>query len=178
MEYKRKLFNSLLSRKKDFEMFLTLSICNNRELSGAYIYEDNKMCIFDNIKLGKKNSVSNVNLNKINHLSSVILFHTHLSPNNPPSGNDIISLIFTMFNKRKHIYGCVIELKNVYLYWINVNIIKNIFQLQDKKSLNQWKNLFIKNINKLAEEFYHDNDKKKYINKMSKLGVHILIQSI
>jgi hypothetical protein len=167
----------LLTKLPELKNMLLESIKLGRELSGAYYYTPdiivNKLDLESETNLGTYNSVDSLNY-KTNSNIMHLYFHTHIRINNPPSGNDVIDLLFKILNIKSE-FGMVVEPSGIYLYTFRAKFIAEICVLMNsnKASVNSWKLEIIDKINKLANQYHQDPNLTDYLKKMFMLGIEI-----
>lgn len=168
----------LKNRTIELKNFLKISVDHQKELAGAYKYvqhvsNPNSLEVCSNLKFGDHNSVINVETDD----KSIIPFHTHLLSNNPPSGNDVIALIYQILNQKSE-YAIVIDPTSLYIYTIRIILmgkLARIISINSPEKIDVWKEKFSQEIDDAVQQYHQDKNQVEYIQKMFDMGVDVRI---
>lgn len=182
--------DSIKLKQKEIINFLELSLKLNKEISGVYnLSADNKIVnhdykpkfeINESFNIGCTNSVNQCIIPKSKKYSQVP-FHTHLNENSPPSGEDIINLVYNTFKEKNLNYCFIIDKSfNIFIYSLNASLTNESFTVLQKNNSNsivKWRDQLKENINSLVKQYYIeikniklDKNTKQYNKKLNKIN--------
>lgn len=168
------IIKELNKKTPELKHFLKISIDHKREISGAYRcnfdLESNYLQLVPRIRFGTANSVPHITQEKS---TFYVLFHTHLSEYSPPSGNDIIALLYKIL-RHKSEYALVIDLNAIYIYSIKASLMSVVSNmLSASEPTDEWMSNLIKKIDHEAISYNKNRNIELYFKRMFDLGVEV-----
>jgi len=177
----KNISQQIAQKSQELSYFLMISKQKNQELAGAYqISSKNNeegidLTLQQDIEYGDERSVKNINLVSGNYIP----FHTHLIEYSPPSGDDIISLLYHILHERAEC-AIVVDSKNIYIYKPKIFLMTKLIKIinisdNENNTIESWKKKLSENVDMFAYQYHVNKNEKKYIKSMSDLNIYVKI---